>query len=86
MPRFYFDLYNGLGLTKDEEGQAAPDEGAARDLAIESIRSLLGDEVQGGELDLRGRVEIKRDTGEVVMQVRFDEAVSVRLPEESRHH
>lgn len=83
MTRFYFDLHNGLGFTKDEEGQVAPDEAAARDLAIDNIRSILADEARVGALDLTGVVEIRRDTGGVVMQVRFDEAVRLRLPEET---
>lgn len=80
MPRFYFDLHNGIGFTKDEEGLVASDDAAARDLAIDNIRSMLSDEVRAGSLDLMGRVEIRRDTGEVMMQVPFEEAVVLRLP------
>lgn len=80
MPRYYFDLHNGMGFTRDEEGLTAPDEAAARDLAIDNIRSIVADEVRAGALDLTGVVEIRRDTGDPVMQVRFDEAVRLRLP------
>lgn len=54
MPRFYFDLHNGIGFTKDEEGLVASDDAAARDLAIDNIRSMLSDEVRAGSLDLIG--------------------------------
>jgi hypothetical protein len=77
MPRYYFHIHNGTGLTRDEEGQelSGPDE--AHDAALSGIRSLLADELEGGEIDLDGRIEITDGAGDAMRTVAFGEAVSV---------
>lgn len=80
MPRYYFHIHNGTGLTPDEEGQelSGPDE--AHDAALAGIRSILADELEGGEIDLDGRIEITNGDGAAERTVPFGEAVEVRQP------
>ena len=81
MPRYFFDLFNSDGPTRDEEGQELPSLQAARDRAVEAIRSILREELLHGEIDLRGRVEIRDEGGGVALVFAFQEAVTVRTGE-----
>ena len=78
MPRFHLNLYNGLGLTADEEGVELADAAAAREEAVRSIRSLVSEEAKQGHIDLSGRVEIIAENGDHVTTIRFAEAVALQ--------
>jgi translation initiation factor 2 alpha subunit (eIF-2alpha) len=78
MPRFHLNLYNGLGLTADEEGLELSDAAAARQEAIRSIRSVVSEEVKEGHVDLNGRIEIVGEDGQWVATIRFAEAVELQ--------
>ncbi len=77
MPRFYLHLYNGLGLTADDEGLDLPDLAAARDEAILSIRSLVSEEAKQGRINLDGRVEIAAEDGSCLQTIYFADAVAL---------
>jgi hypothetical protein len=81
MIRLHFDLHNGTGLTRDEEGRELADDDDPRGFAIHSIRSILSEEVLDGLLDLTGWIDIRSDTGGKIGQVTFREAVTLRLKE-----
>ena len=78
MQRYFFNLHNSIGPVLDEEGQvlSGPDE--ARSVALASIRSVLGNEMASGELDLNGRIDVTDEHGKVVMSVSFEQAIKVR--------
>lgn len=78
MPRYYFDLLNGTGLTGDEEGLELADFDAARRTALKAARSVLSHEVLHGRLDLDGRIDVRDGSGGVVLQLPFSEAVEVK--------
>lgn len=80
MPRYYFHIHNGTGLTRDEEGQELSGPAEAHEAALAGIRSLLVDELEGGEIDLDGRIEITDAAGVASQTVSFGEAVEVRPP------
>jgi len=80
MPRYYFHLYNGTGLTSDEEGQEFADDKAAEQAAVAGARSVLADEVRNGQLDLDGRVEVTNGDGKVITVVQFGDVVRVTRP------
>lgn len=82
MPRFSLHLHNRLEFVRDEEGMELPDLGTARQQAIQSIRSVLGEEVQQGLVDLRGRIEIANDNGDILASIPFAEAVELLLEEQ----
>lgn len=78
MPRYFFHLYNRIGEALDPEGRELSDLEAARLVAVEEIRAMLGEEVAQGLLDLRGYIEIADEGGQVLDVVRFEEAIEVR--------
>jgi hypothetical protein len=74
MSRFFFHLHNGIGLIQDEYGRELPDLARVRAEAVKGIRSVVGDEVLNGRIDLRGRIEVVDEEGKVVATVTFEEA------------
>ncbi|MFN3946236.1 MAG: DUF6894 family protein [Allosphingosinicella sp.] len=84
MPRYYFHTHNGSGSSFDEEGQELPDIHAARREALRGIRSIVSEEAQSGEVDLRGRLDVAGGDGGVLFTVQYDEAIQVRRREEAR--
>ena len=77
MPRFFFNIRNGDGLTEDEEGRELADDAAAREEAVRGIRSFLAEEAKQGRIDLRGRIEVADEAGARVCDVEFEDAVEV---------
>ncbi len=77
MPRYFLHLHNHLGFVCDEEGRELPDLAAARREAVLGIRSLLAEELRRGTIDLRGRLEVASEEGEILAVIRFSEAVDV---------
>lgn len=80
MPHFFMHLRNSVGFLPDPEGVEADSVEEARQLAVESIRSLLADELARGRLDLRGSITIADHADEALMVVPFDAAVEVIGP------
>ena len=78
MPRFHLHLYDGLGLTADDEGTEVASLAAAREEAIRSIRSLVSEDAKGGRIDLSGRVEIVGEDGQSMGVVLFTDAVQLQ--------
>jgi hypothetical protein len=77
MSRFFFHLINATGYLRDEEGEDFPNTDAARDNALAAIRSILSEECKEGRIDLRGRIEVSRASGEIVHAVPFSDAIEV---------
>ena len=77
MPRFFFHILNGNGLTEDEEGQELADQREAEKVAVHSARSLLAAEAAEGQIDLRGSIEVCDGEGSV-MSVRFADVLGFR--------
>lgn len=84
MPRFFFHIRNGNGLTRDEEGRELADAGAARAEALRGIRSILGEEAREGRLDLRGAIDVIDAGGTILFTVRFDEALDLKTGDPPR--
>lgn len=81
MARYFFDLVNGLGLTRDEEGAELPDDDAARRAAIAQVRPILAEEVRAGSLDLSGRIIVRRSDG-IIFELRFDQVIEIKHPQD----
>ena len=78
MQRYYFHVYNSVGVTSDHEGLLYQDLKAAKAQAIQSIRSILAEELKtAGQVDLRGRIEIVNEEG-TIATVRFGDAVDIQ--------
>jgi hypothetical protein len=80
MPLYFFNIHNHTGVTIDQEGADLPDVEAARARALDGIRSILAEEVRGGMLDLRGRIDVIDEGRTVAATIRYAEAVAV-MPE-----
>ena len=77
MATYHLHLINTHVEADDREGHLLASLDEARAMAVDGIRGFLSHEVRGGQLDLRGRIDIEDDDGAVLASVRFDEAVSI---------
>ena len=75
LPRYHFHLHDRDGLTKDSQGREFADLAVVRERAIREARAIICDDVRHGRLDLSGRIEVADGRGEVVLTLRFAEAV-----------
>jgi len=83
MPRFFFHIYNGHGDTPDDVGTDLEDQSAACRLAVDSVRSMVSEDARRGVIDLNGRIDIKDDSSNLLVTVKFLEAFELRLPSET---
>ena len=83
MVLYYLNLYNGSGLTLDEEGQDFRDSEEARASAVQGIRSILAAELESGTLDLNGRLEVLDQNHALVLTIAFSDAVDVTPAKQS---
>ena len=78
MPRFYLHVCNGNGFTEDTEGQELANVAAARREAIGTLREIMAEEMQSGELNLGSFIEIEDANHQMVGTVEVEEAVRLR--------
>ena len=78
MPRFHFNIRNGSGFTRDEEGVDLSSAMEAQVQAIKGARSLMSAEILDGQLDLDGQIEVTDEQDDPVVTVRFSDAVHVQ--------
>ena len=81
MPRYYFNVHNGIGFVEDEEGRDYADLDAARTEAVRGAREILAEDVAKGVVDLRGRLEVIDAAGAVALVITFAEIVEVIFPD-----
>lgn len=84
MPRYFFYVFNGDGLTRDEEGIDLQDQAAATRMALDSIRSMISEEARKGVLDLDGYIDIVDGGAQSLLKVSFPDAFTLRLPDPGR--
>lgn len=77
MPRYRFDIHNGIGFVADEEGRELADLAVAQAEGLKGVRSILAEDVLIGCLDLRGRLDIADAEGRILATISFDEAVDI---------
>lgn len=80
MTRCFFDLIDGLGVTSDEEGRELPDPGEARRHAIREARAIMAAGLLDGMIDLSAHIVVRTEQGEILLELRFDEAVEIAHP------
>jgi len=76
MPRFYFHVLNDIDAP-DEDGQELANLAAANLKAIDYARDLASAAVRQGRLDLRHRIDVEDEAGEVLLTVTFAEAIEI---------
>jgi hypothetical protein len=75
VPRYHFHLHDRTGFTEDVQGRNLADLPRARERAIREARAIICEDVRNGRLDLSGSIEVTEGNGEVVLTLRFTEAV-----------
>jgi hypothetical protein len=76
MPQFFFHIVNDIDVP-DSEGQDLDNLAAANLKAIDYARDLAAAAVRQGRLDLRHRIEIKGEDGDILHTVTFGDAIEV---------
>lgn len=77
MPRYFFDLHNDIESV-DPEGREFPDLAAARDNATVSNREMICLSIQQrGSVNLDHHIDVRDETGDVVLTVPFREAFTI---------
>jgi len=77
VPKFFFHLYDDL-VAHDEEGQQLLDQAAAVDVGVRSARHLACAEVLEGHLNLKHRIEVEDESGNLVTTIRFEDVIAVQ--------
>lgn len=80
MLRYRLHAYNAHSETIDQEGADFPNRDAARQSAIDGIRSFLSAELLDGIIDLDGHLDFADDAGVVVASLPFMSAVEILIP------
>jgi hypothetical protein len=73
-------LHNSHDFVRDEEGIDLADEAAARAMAMDSIRSMIAEEVRKGVIDLDGFIEVLDHGAVQLTKIDFPEAFTIRFP------
>jgi hypothetical protein len=76
VPRFFFHVFED-GLLLDDEGLELADVEAARGAALAGARGMMCDELKGGRLTLRHRVDVEDENGAPVLSLPFADAVTI---------
>lgn len=76
MPHYRFHVINDIDAP-DDEGQELDNLAAANLRAIDYARDLASAAVRQGRLDLRHRIDIEDEAGEVLISVAFGDAIEI---------
>ena len=77
MPRFFFRVRDGDGLSEDPEGSELPNLDAARAEALAAARQLVADRLRRGDLSGGQAFEICDDAGRLLATVSFGDAAKL---------
>ena len=80
MRRYFMHLIDSTDMLLDPDGLELPAEAVAC-TALRAARDCMAGDVHNGRLDLRCRIHVHDDTGEVVHQLAFHDAVEILSPE-----
>lgn len=76
MPNFRFHIVNDIDVP-DDEGLDLDNLAAAHLKAIDYARDLASASVRQGRLNLKHRIDVEDDAGQVLVSVSFGEAVEI---------
>ena len=78
VPRYFFDLTNGSGLLRDDEGLELDDPAQAREAAVRSARDVAGCDIREGRgASLRSFIAIRDAGGAEIARVNFADALGI---------
>lgn len=79
MPRYFMHLVDGDDVTLDPDGITISMDMIAP-VALRSARDCIAGDVHLGRVDLRYRIDVQDESGEVVHSLPFADAVELILP------
>jgi hypothetical protein len=79
MPRYFLHLRDPADELLDPEGVVMPEEAIAG-AALLAARDCMAHDLRSGRLDLRYRIEVQNEKGELVHMLPFADAVSIAAP------
>jgi len=80
VPRYFMHLIDRTEVLLDPEGLEMPAEAVKR-AALTAARDCMCGDVRNGELDLRYRIDVHDESGDVVHRLPFSGAVDVLSPD-----
>jgi hypothetical protein len=80
VPRYFMHLIDSTEVLLDPEGLEMPAEAVKR-AALTAARDCMCGDVRNGELDLRYRIDVHDESGDVVHRLPFSDAVDVLSPD-----
>lgn len=76
MPRFFFNLHDGVDV-RDGEGVVLPDLNAARKEALRGARDIMASDVKQGTLSLDEYIVVVDEQGHEVHRQTFADAIRI---------
>ncbi len=80
MPLYFFHLKDGIDVVLDPEGLQMPAE-AVPGAALFQARDCMAGDIRTGRLDLRFRIDVHDEAGEIVHSLPFGDALEVVSPQ-----
>lgn len=80
MARYFMHLRDGTEQILDPEGLEFPTVEALRKAVLVSARDLMTGDVREGVIDLRFRIDVEDESGEIIYTLPFKHAVNI-IPE-----
>jgi hypothetical protein len=76
MALLFFHIIDGSRMQEDAIGTECPDKANIRDIAKQGARDIVSDAARlGGPLGLHRKFRVAADTGEVLFELTFSDAV-----------
>jgi hypothetical protein len=80
VPRFFLHLRDSTDELLDREGVDLPDLEAIREHVARTARDVIAGDVRTGIIDLRYRIDVENEAGEIVYTLPFKHAFTI-IPE-----
>lgn len=80
MARYFMHLRDGTEQILDPEGLEFPSVEALRKAVLVAARDLMTGDIREGVIDLRFRIDVETESGEMIYTLPFKHAVSI-IPE-----
>ena len=77
MVRYYFHLHDGVERLLDPQGADVDDPAQLARMALKEARAVVAQEALEGEINLRQRIEIEDEGGNLIHSLSFADAVRI---------
>ena len=77
MALYFFHLCDGGDTLLDPEGREVDDPALIPELALRDARSVIGQDIHNGRIDLKMFIQVRDRSGTLVHELRFRDAVTI---------